>query len=51
MTLRCGVPRPLVLTRGCTHDNPWSATVEINGVEWIPEQPVADRQWARTTRA
>lgn len=38
ITLRCGVPRPLVLTRGYKHYNPWSATVEINGVEWMPEQ-------------
>ncbi|MGW1073912.1 DUF3515 domain-containing protein [Streptomyces sp. NPDC002537] len=33
ITLRCGVPKPLILMT-----RPASATVEIDDVEWMPEQ-------------
>ncbi|MFF4158126.1 DUF3515 domain-containing protein [Streptomyces sp. NPDC001678] len=38
IVLRCGVQRPLVLTPGYKRYNPYAPTVEINGVEWMPEE-------------
>lgn len=36
--LRCGVPKPDVLTRGSEHYNPMQDAAEINGVEWVFEE-------------
>ncbi|WFB07207.1 DUF3515 domain-containing protein [Streptomyces sp. LX-29] len=36
--LRCGVPKPDVLTPGTEHYNPKHPAVEINGVEWLLEE-------------
>lgn len=36
--LRCGVPRPDVLTPGSEHYNPTAEAVEVNGVTWLLEQ-------------
>ncbi|MEU1826198.1 DUF3515 domain-containing protein [Streptomyces abikoensis] len=38
IVMRCGVPRPLVLTPGYKRYNPYAPTIEINGVEWMPEE-------------
>lgn len=38
MELRCGVPRPEVLTPGSEHYNPTADAVEVNGVEWLLEE-------------
>ncbi|KJY42221.1 hypothetical protein VR41_08805 [Streptomyces sp. NRRL B-1568] len=38
ISLRCGVPRPKILTPGTEHYNPTADAVEIDGVEWLPEQ-------------
>lgn len=35
--LRCGVPRPAVLTPGDEHYNPTADAVVVNGVEWLLE--------------
>lgn len=36
--LRCGVPRPEVLTPGSEHYNPTSEAAEVNGVSWLLEE-------------
>ncbi len=36
VVLRCGVPRPDVLTPGNAHYNPTTAAVEVDGVSWVP---------------
>lgn len=33
--LRCGVPKPDVLTYGSEHYNPGADAAEVNGVEWL----------------
>ncbi|MEV0280094.1 DUF3515 domain-containing protein [Streptomyces sp. NPDC050610] len=38
IVLRCGVNRPLVVTPGYKRYNPNADTVEIGGVEWLPER-------------
>ncbi|MEV6671055.1 DUF3515 domain-containing protein [Streptomyces sp. NPDC051162] len=38
ISLRCGVKRPLVITEGYRYYNPRTPTIEINDVEWMPEQ-------------
>ncbi|MFH8983529.1 DUF3515 domain-containing protein [Streptomyces varsoviensis] len=38
IVLRCGVNRPLVVTPGDKHFDPNADTVEIDGVEWLPER-------------
>ncbi|MEU3753199.1 DUF3515 domain-containing protein [Streptomyces olivoreticuli] len=38
ITLRCGVRKPLILMPGYKRYRPGSATWEVNGVEWMPEQ-------------
>ncbi|WP_338118309.1 DUF3515 domain-containing protein [Streptomyces coryli] len=38
IALRCGVPRPKVLTPGTAHYNPTAESVEVNGVQWLLEQ-------------
>jgi hypothetical protein len=38
ITLRCGVPRPKVLTPGSPGYDPTAESFEINGVTWLPEQ-------------
>ncbi|MCT2594306.1 DUF3515 domain-containing protein [Streptomyces sp. N2-109] len=35
--LRCGVPRPEVLTPGSEHYNPLADQAEVNGVHWLIE--------------
>jgi hypothetical protein len=36
--LRCGVPRPELLTPGSEHYNPTADAVEVNGVTWLLER-------------
>lgn len=36
--LRCGVPRPEVLTPGSEHYNPGTEGVTVNGVDWLYEE-------------
>ncbi|MFD0165992.1 DUF3515 domain-containing protein [Streptomyces decoyicus] len=36
--LRCGVPKPDVLTYGSEHYNPKADAAEVNGVEWLFEK-------------
>lgn len=36
--LRCGVPKPAVLTPGSEHYNPGADAAEVNGVEWLFEK-------------
>ncbi|MER0482878.1 DUF3515 domain-containing protein [Streptomyces sp. Edi2] len=36
--LRCGVPKPDVLTYGSEHYNPGADSAEVNGVEWLFEK-------------
>ncbi|MEU6329283.1 DUF3515 domain-containing protein [Streptomyces sp. NPDC047049] len=36
--LRCGVPKPDVLTYGSEHYNPRADAAEVNGVEWLFEK-------------
>ncbi|MFE7116122.1 DUF3515 domain-containing protein [Streptomyces sp. NPDC057654] len=38
IVLRCGVNRPRVVTPREKHYNPNTDTVEVNGVEWLPEE-------------
>ncbi|MFF5131204.1 DUF3515 domain-containing protein [Streptomyces syringium] len=38
ISLRCGVRRPLVVTEGYKFYRPQSPTIEINDVEWLPEE-------------
>jgi hypothetical protein len=38
VVLRCGVPRPDVLTPGSEHYNPYEQTVEVDGVSWVVAQ-------------
>ncbi|AWN29720.1 DUF3515 domain-containing protein [Streptomyces libani] len=36
--LRCGVPKPDVLTHGSEHYNPYADAAEVNGVRWLFEK-------------
>ncbi len=36
--LRCGGPRPKILTPGNEHYNPSADAMELNGVSWLPER-------------
>ncbi|MEU6079775.1 DUF3515 domain-containing protein [Streptomyces sp. NPDC047108] len=36
--LRCGVPRPELLTHGSEHYNPTAEGMEVNGVLWLTEK-------------
>ncbi|WP_370418038.1 DUF3515 domain-containing protein [Streptomyces sp. QH1-20] len=38
ITLQCGVSRPLIVTPGYKRYNPYAPTIEIGGVEWLPEE-------------
>lgn len=38
IVLRCGVPRPDVLTPGNAQYNPSADSVDINGVDWLPQK-------------
>ncbi|MFC5721179.1 DUF3515 domain-containing protein [Streptomyces gamaensis] len=38
IVLRCGVPRPEVLTPGSAHYSPTTDAAEIDGVDWVPER-------------
>jgi hypothetical protein len=38
VVLRCGVPRPEMLTPGSTTYNPTADAVEVNGVSWLIEK-------------
>lgn len=38
VVLRCGVPRPDVLTPGNPEYNPIVDAVEVNGVSWLPQK-------------
>lgn len=49
--LRCGVPRPAVLTPGDEHYNPTADAVEVNGVSWLMEQYDGGRRFTSTERA
>ncbi|MEV6106574.1 DUF3515 family protein [Streptomyces sp. NPDC051940] len=37
VTLRCGVPRPDVLTPGTEHYNPTADAAQVDGVDWLLE--------------
>lgn len=49
--LRCGVPRPDVLTPGSEHYNPTSDAAEVNGVSWLIEERDGGYQFTTTDRA
>ncbi|WP_367124035.1 DUF3515 domain-containing protein [Streptomyces phytohabitans] len=49
--LRCGVPRPEVLTPGSEHYNPTSDAAEVNGVSWLIEQRAGGYRFTTTDRA
>ncbi|WP_425470811.1 DUF3515 domain-containing protein [Streptomyces armeniacus] len=49
--LRCGVPRPEVLTPGSEHYNPTSDAAEVNGVSWLIEQRDGGYRFTTTDRA
>ncbi|MEU1666669.1 DUF3515 domain-containing protein [Streptomyces sparsogenes] len=36
--LRCGVDKPAALTAGTEHYDPYAASAEIDGVQWLPER-------------
>lgn len=48
--LRCGVPRPEVLTPGTAHYNPTAEGIEVNGVLWLPEQQENGYRFTTTQR-
>ncbi|KAF4409099.1 hypothetical protein CRI70_00575 [Streptomyces sp. Ru87] len=48
--LRCGVPRPEVLTPGGEHYNPTAEGVEVNGVLWLPEKQEDGYRFTTTLR-
>lgn len=49
--LRCGVPRPEVLTPGSEHYNPTADTVSVNGVDWLYEDLDDGARFITTQRA
>lgn len=49
--LRCGVPRPEVLTPGGEHYNPTADAVEANGVSWLMEEEDGGYRFTTTRRA
>jgi hypothetical protein len=48
--LRCGVPRPDVLTPGSAHYNPTADAVEVNGVSWLLEKQQDGYRFTTTDR-
>mgnify|MGYP001345891301 CR=1 FL=1 len=48
--LRCGVPRPDVLTPGSEHYNPTADAVEVNGVSWLLEERADGYRFTTTDR-
>ncbi|MDK1475069.1 DUF3515 domain-containing protein [Streptomyces sp. 549] len=48
--LRCGVPRPEVLSPGSEHYNPTADAVEVNGVGWLLEQQTDGYRFTTTGR-
>lgn len=49
--LRCGVPRPEVLTPGSEHYNPAAEAVGVNGVEWLLEEREDGYRFTTTGRS
>ncbi|MDT0308229.1 DUF3515 domain-containing protein [Streptomyces sp. DSM 44917] len=50
IALRCGVPRPPVLTPGDDAYNPFPDIVGINGVDWLVEERDAEVRFTTTGR-
>ncbi|WP_346776740.1 DUF3515 domain-containing protein [Streptomyces sp. HNM0574] len=48
--LRCGVPRPEVLTPGSEHYNPTTEAAEVNGVSWLIEEREDGYRFTTTDR-
>ncbi|MER0240934.1 DUF3515 domain-containing protein [Streptomyces sp. HSW2009] len=48
--LRCGVPRPDVLTPGSEHYNPTADSVDVNGVGWLLEKQGDGYRFTTTLR-
>ncbi|WP_461030410.1 DUF3515 domain-containing protein [Streptomyces sparsus] len=48
--LRCGVPRPKVLSPGSEHYNPTADAVEVNGVGWLLEKQSEGYRFTTTGR-
>jgi hypothetical protein len=48
--LRCGVPRPELLTPGSEHYNPTADAVEVNGVDWLLEKQEDGYRFTTTGR-
>lgn len=48
--LRCGVPRPEVLSPGGEHYNPTADAAEVNGVSWLLEQRADGYRFTTTDR-
>ncbi|WP_232544314.1 DUF3515 domain-containing protein [Streptomyces buecherae] len=48
--LRCGVPRPDVLTPGSEHYNPLADSVDVNGVGWLLEKQPDGYRFTTTLR-
>jgi hypothetical protein len=48
--LRCGVPRPELLTPGSEHYNPTAEGVEVNGVTWLLEKQEDGYRFTTTGR-
>lgn len=49
--LRCGVPRPEVLSPGSEHYNPTSDAAEVNGVSWLIEEREDGYRFTTTERS
>ncbi|MBB5935965.1 DUF3515 domain-containing protein [Streptomyces zagrosensis] len=50
VNLRCGVPRPDVLTPGSEHYNPTADSVDVNGVGWLLEKQDDGYRFTTTLR-
>jgi hypothetical protein len=48
--LRCGVPKPEVLTFGSEHYNPYADAAEVNGVTWLFEKQRAGYRFTTVLR-
>ncbi len=51
VVLRCGVPRPAVLTPGSPHYDPTADSVGVNGVTWLMEKQGGGYRFTTVDRA
>lgn len=51
LELRCGVPRPAMLSPGSEHYNPTADAAEVNGVSWLIERHDGGYRFTTTDRA